>query len=205
MAKFTKGNRINDQISGRAFKVFLDKESRKIINKKVRTVKKVAPEEMKRTRRFITNLWFDTEGDGYAFEQSYEAKVVYTRFTGNANVKIYLSSWVNLDKLFSLSNHVDLDKWIDRHEKFSDQLDWEYTEKEWIFHLPWDEGVIGLPKYASTYEYLYGEKYDGPGWKNGRNLNFVKRSNSLKNATHKSNLWKEYFDNEIDKIIKNND
>lgn len=203
MARFIKGKRVNNQISGAEFSKFVDEEKAKIIKEKVAIVKRIAPQKAIETRKKITKAWFGGASDSSnAFQGAMDSRIAYTRFNNKNEVTIHISTWVNLNRLYELSNHDSLDRWVVRHKSFG-ELDWEYTEPEWILHLPWDEGIIGLPKYANTYEYIFHQKYNGNGWKNGRNLNFLKRETSLKHASKSSSLWKSYFEDEINKALKN--
>ena len=137
---------------------FIVEEVKEDINQQIKnalnSVAHSAKDDIKNLRSQIIKQWFG-EFDGSEFFAK-DRQIVEPSFTsGDMWGVISFKSWTESSLI---RNFETAQRWVDKYDGES--------PNEWVSHLIFDEGIIGLPLYSRI------PNYNGMGWENGTNKNF---------------------------------
>lgn len=144
----------------------IKKDIEKRIRNTMQSVTKGNIGNVKKTRNKIINKWFG-EFNGYDFSAD-KNNIVKTNFKANGLTGTFqFDSWTESS---TLEPHRSAERWLAK---------WggDKPSNEYVADLVFNEGIIGLPQYATTYEDNHnGEKYNGQGWSDSINLHFHQKT-----------------------------
>lgn len=144
----------------------IKKDTEKRIINTMQSVTKSNVKNIKKIRNKIINEWF--EGFNGSDFSAFENNIVNYNFSAKGLTGTFqFNSWTESS---TLPLHKSAERW--RSIWGGDQ-----PSNEYVADLVFDEGIIGLPQYATTYEANHnGEKYNGQGWSDSINLHFHQKT-----------------------------
>jgi hypothetical protein len=189
---YTKG--INDA----ALKKFIDNYTARMVS----IAKQAGLAAMKELREAAVDKWYNGK-NSKSMKRSTKYEIASVK-QSNHKIDIVVRSYVDPSKFRDDredSSHSKVVKWRERHEvdgwrycgvgEPREAIDMPYSVGEYLFRLPWEEGIIGLPPH---------ERYTGTGWVNPNGDTTQETTLQHDVEKHLSKHWDETVKTKFDEM-----